>query len=451
MTSGSDNAVSRNTLAEGVIWKQILSFFFPVFLGAVFQQLYNTADTVIVGRFVGKEALAAVGVCATPVNLFVGFFGGLASGATVYIAQQYGAGHKKELDHAIHTTLFLGFVFAVLFTALGMLFAGPILHAVHTEPEIYDQALLYMRVYFSGMSAVVFYNMCAAVFRAMGNSRFPMLVLVICCISNVGGDLLLVAVFGMGVLGAAIATVFAMVVSAVIVTAALLRSPAIRFDRKKLSPKGSPIRKMLQLGLPVAVQSIMYSLSNLIILSNINMFGTDMTAAFSAYEKLDSVFWMTSNAFGIAITTFVGHNYGARKYDRIRQGVKTCLLMDAVTAVFLSAMMALFGRSLLMIFSTDAGVLACGRELILMISPYYVTFVFVEAIGGGIRGTGHSLIPMIFTACGICLLRILWLLFVAPLHHTISMVLFCYPLTWVVTSALFLLYTKGGRQIVRQA
>jgi len=440
LTGGGD-------LGSGVIWKQILSFFFPVLLGSVFQQLYNTVDTVVVGRFVGKEALAAVGVCATPINLFVGFFTGLAAGATVYIAQQYGAGNKRELDHAIHTALFMGVVFSVMFTVLGYYFSGPILRLVNTEDEIFADALMYMRVYFCGMSAVVFFNIGSFIFQAMGNSRFPMIVLIICCVTNIVGDLVLVAVLGWGVFGAAVATVFSLAVSAVVVITALLRSGEMEFAFAKLSPRGSHLPTMLRLGIPTGIQSVLYSVSNLIVLSNINTFGTNMTAAYTAYEKLDSIYWLVSNAFGIAITTFVGHNYGAEKFERAHKGVRTCLLMDLTATAAISAFSLVFGPRIMTIFTADAQVLENCRQFIWLVVPYYFTFIIVEIIGGGMRGAGKTIVPMVFTASGVCLLRMVWLLAVAPLNHTLGMVMFCYPLSWTVTSLMFLLYTRGGRRL----
>lgn len=443
--------IAANELTEGTIWKQLLIFFFPILLGTFFQQLYNTADTIIVGQFVGKEALAAVGATSQPIQLLVGFFVGLSSGATVIISQFYGAKNQQETGKAIHTAVALSLIGGLLFMGIGLLLSGPLLSAMNTPADCYDSALLYIRIYFLGMIPTFLYNMGTGILRALGDSKSPMYILIVCCIVNILLDLLLVPVMNMGIFGAALATVLSQLISAVLVMAEMVRKKSLfsfRFHQLSLTPH--LLKRILMIGFPAGLQSATYSVSNLIVQSSVNSFGTDMVAAWAAFAKMDAIFWMISGAFGISITTFVGQNFGAKKYDRIKKSVRISLGMEASAAVFVSFLFFFGGTALLRIFTNDDGVLACGSQLIHLLTPFYITFICVEIFSGAIRGVGEALYPMLVTVFGVCLLRIAWLLLVLPLHHTIGMVAACYPLTWTTTSIIFLIYYLRGNWLKRR-
>ena len=446
--------INSNGITEGVIWKQIISFFFPILLGTFFQQLYNTADAVIVGQFLGKEALAAVGGgTGTAINLLIGFFTGLSSGATVVISQHYGAKNEERVEKAIHTAIALALVGGLIISVAGYIFTVPLLEAIGTPDDVLPLAIRYMHIYFLGGIPVVMYNMGAGIFRAMGDSKSPFYFLLASCLTNIVLDILFVGVFHTGVEGAAIATVISQLLSMVLIfitlmrrkDSAKLRIRKIAFDRRLLS-------QMLMIGFPAGIQSIMYTISNLIIQTAINQFGTDTAAAWAGWSKLDQIFWMFINAFSIAITTFVGQNYGAGKIDRARKGVRTVTLMSAVSTFVIEAGYFLVGRYGLMLFITDSTVLEVGVEIMHFIVPWYITYIAIEILSGAIRGAGKSMIPTIISVVGICVLRIIWI-YVVPLFDTsILGVLFSYPFSWIVTSLLFIIYYfKGDIYSVRKS
>ena len=333
VSSGDAKAARRRAAAitEGVIWKQLLLFFFPILFGTFFQQLYNTADAVIVGRYVGKEALAAVGgSTAMIINLMVGFFVGLSSGATVIISQFFGAQNEKRVSEAVHTAMAFSLVCGLVMTAGGVLFARPILTAMGNPEDIMEDSMAYMQIYFFGVITNLIYNMGSGILRAIGDSRRPLYYLIASCFTNIMLDLAFVVVLNMGVRGAALATVGSQIVSAVLVSAALMRadkSYKLILRNMRLNP--FMVKRIVQIGFPAGLQSVMYSVSNIIIQRSVNALGTDTIAAWSAYSKIDSVYWMVLSALGISITTFVGQNYGAGRMDRVRRGVLECLGLSA--------------------------------------------------------------------------------------------------------------------------
>ena len=331
------NPQKENAITEGVIWKQILLFFFPILLGTFFQQLYNAADALIVGRFVGKEALSAVGGgTGTVINLLVGFFVGLASGATVIISQYYGAKREEMVGYAVHTAMAFSLVGGLVMTVCGLLAAPGILRAMDTPADVLEPATLYIRIYFLGMVGNLVYNVGAGILRAVGDSRRPLYFLIASCLANIVLDVLLVVVLRMGVAGAALATILSQMFSALLVVLVLMRTEDMhRLEIKKISFDGRMFKRIIRIGFPAGLQSVMYSLSNIIIQTAINGEGTDTVAAWTVYGKLDVVFWMIISAFGIAITTFVGQNYGAGKIDRVRKGIRSCLGMTLVSTCLL--------------------------------------------------------------------------------------------------------------------
>ncbi len=441
-----------NGITGGVIWKQLLAFFFPILLGIFFQQLYNTVDAVVVGQFVGKEALAAVGgSTGTLINLLIGFFVGLASGATVIVSQFYGGQQEEQVSKAVHTAASLSLVVAVLFTVAGLAFSKPALRAMGTPDDIMDHATIYIQVYFAGIIFPIIYNMGSGILRAVGDSKRPLYFLIISCLVNVVLDVLLVAVFRLGVLGAALATVLSQAASAVLVLLALTKTPACyRLDRERLAMDRQILGSIIRIGCPAGLQSVMYSVSNIIIQATINGFGTNIIAAYTAYGKIDGFYWMIMSAFGVSITTFVGQNFGAQQYGRIRKSVRVCLAMAMGTAFAISAFLMVAGPYCYRLFTSDAEVIADGMSMLRQLVPFYFTYVCIEILAGAVRGAGDSFIPMIVTCLGVCVFRVAWIWVAVPLNPVIDTVLFSYPLTWSVTSVLFIVYYLQGGWLRRR-
>lgn len=452
----AENAIQGNRITEGPIWRQLLYFFFPILLGTFFQQLYNTADAMIVGNFVGKEALAAVGgTTSVLINFLVNLFVGLSSGATVIIAQFYGAGKLRELRDTVHTAVALSLAAGVGITVLGIAFSRPALQAMGVPADIMDMALTYMRIYFAGTVASFLYNVGSGILRAVGDTRRPLYFLIVACLTNIVLDLFFVVVLHWGVAGVALATILSQCVSAVLVLLVLTRRNTVyQLSFRELRFHGAILGDILRIGLPAGIQSDMYCISNILIQSCINSFGVNTMAAWTAFGKMDGFYWMISGAFGVAITTFVGQNFGARKYDRVRRSVKVCLGMILLATLVLSALFLLFGQPILRLFTDDGEVLALGVKVIWLMCPYYVTFILIEVLSGAVRGTGDSLVPMLLTCGGVCVLRILWILFLLPIYPYFETVVVSYPITWVITSVLFVVYyLQGGwlRRRIRRA
>lgn len=443
----------QNNITEGVIWKQLLAFFFPLLFGTFFQQLYNTVDAVVVGQYVGKEALAAVGgAAAMIINIFVGFFVGVSAGATVTISQFFGGGRLREVKEALHTAVAFSVVAGFLIMAAGLLWAPQALELMDTPIDTMEDSVVYLRIYFCGMIANLLYNMGAGILRAMGDSKRPLYFLIVSCAVNVVLDILFVLGFKMGVEGVAFATVISQIVSAFMVWITLARLPEEYGLRiKAVRIHGWVFKRILAIGLPAGFQSLMYSLSNALIQVSVNSFGTDTVAAWTAYSKIDSLFWMIVNACGISITTFVGQNYGAGKYQRVRKGVRQGLLITALFTLFINAMIIPFGKVLFRLFTTDAAVLEIGLSMLYFLAPLYMTYICIEIYSGALRGMGDSLLPMLITCGGICGIRVIWLFTVVPKWHTMETVMMSYPITWVLTSVLFLIYYRwytGKNKIV---
>lgn len=370
-TGGKEH--TGNRITEGVIWKQILIFFVPILIGTFFQQLYNTVDAVVVGRFAGKEALSSVGGSSSQIiNLVVGFFTGLSAGATVIISQYFGAENRKKLEKALHTAYAFSFVFGIIVGIGGVIATPAILEMMNTPEELLADSALYVRIYFAGLLFVLVYNMGSAILRAIGDSKRPLYYLIVCCGINTVLDLLLVLVFDMGVLGAALATLLSQAISAVLVTWTLMfRTAEMKLELKRISFQKDILIVMLRIGLPTGIQSSMYSISNVIVQAALNKFGVDAMASWAAFGKIDGIVWMICGAFGIAATTFVGQNFGAGKWERVRKGTRDCLLMALGSMMVLSFLITVFGGPLFTIFTSDTEVIAIGMKMVQIISPLY--------------------------------------------------------------------------------
>ena len=436
---------ARQQITEGVIWKQLLIFFFPILMGTFFQQMYNTVDTIIVGRLVGTEALAAVGATGPLVSMVNGFFIGVSSGATVVLSQAYGAGDRKGVSDSIHTGVALSLLLGVMLTVIGICLGGRVMGWMGTPENCMADATTYLRIYFAGSIGTVVYNMGAGILRAMGDSKRPMLFLMVTCILNVVLDLLFVAVLHMGVAGAALATVLSQMISAVLPIVVLLRQKEDRLELRKLRIERSLLGRILRIGIPAGLQFVTFDFSNILIQSGINSFGDITMAAWTAYGKTDALVWMISGAFGVSITTFVGQNFGAQKYSRIRQGAWTCLALSIAMVCALNVMLLLFRSQILGIYTDNPEVIAVGSMVMLSIMPYEFLFMPIEVFAGTMRGVGNSLMPTLITGSCVCLFRVVWLMTAVRHWHSLKTLTLSYPLSWALAAAVFLaVYFKGN-------
>ena len=436
---------SQRRITEGVIWKQLLVFFFPILLGTFFQQMYNTVDTIIVGRVVGTTALAAVGATGPLVNMVNGFFIGISSGATVILSQYYGAGNRQGVKAALHTGVTLSLVLGAMITVLGVGFGPWVLGLMNMPESCLGDASIYLRVYFAGAIGSMVYNMGAGILRAMGDSRRPMLFLMATCVLNVVLDILFVAVLRMGVLGAALATAVSQFLSAVLPVMVLLRQEEERLELRSLGIDRKLLGRILRIGVPAGLQFVTFDFSNILIQSGVNSFGDVTMAAWTAHGKTDAITWMICGAFGVSITTFVGQNFGAQKYRRIRQSAWICLGMSVALVGAVAALILVFRTQILGIYTDDPEVVAVGSFIMLSIMPFNVVFMPIEVFAGTMRGVGYSVVPTVITGTCVCLFRIVWLATVVRRWHTLRMLTVCYPLSWILAAAVFLIvYLRGN-------
>ena len=438
-----------NPITEGVVWKQLLIFFFPILFGTFFQQLYNTADAVIVGQFMGKEALAAVGgATGTLLSVIVNLLVGIASGTTVVVAQLYGARNTDGVRRAVHTSVAMSLAGGAILMVIGLICADWALAAMGTTTDVMGYASTYLRVYFLGTIPSFLYNVGSGILRAIGDTKRPLYYLIAACMLNIVLDIVFVALLGMGVLGVALGTILSQTLSAVLTFITLFRTKeAHQVILRQVRFHKAEFKSILLVGIPAGLQSNMYAISNILIQSGINSFGTDTMAAWTAFSNLDGFFWMISVAFGIAITTFAGQNYGAGRIDRVHRSVKVCTGMEAGAAVFMSILMCTCAPWLIRIFTQDEAVIEIGLVMMQYMMPFYIAFVLIEVLSGAIRGCGEALRPMLLVGGGVCLFRVIWMFVALPIRHELGVILVSYPISWVLTSLLFLIYYKRGRWI----
>ena len=432
----------KNQITEGVIWKQLLIFFFPIVIGTFFQQIYNTADSIVVGRFVGKEALAAVsGSVNQIVNLVVEVFVGLTSGASVIVAQFYGAKDKKNLNRTLHTSYAFGIVTGFVVAVIGFLVTDTVLELMKTPQELMADSSLYLHIYFCGMIFNIIYNMGASILRAVGDSRRPLYVLMVTCGLNIALDILLVVIFHLGVMGVALATVSCQGISSFLVTAMLMKEHLLfRLRLRDIRFYSASLNSVLKIGIPAALEATMYTIANLIIQVFVNELGTDTVAAWGTFAKIDAVYWMVVNAFGISITTFVGQNYGAGKIKRMRKSVGVCLAMAYAGAVLVSGTLYALAKPLYRLFTTDANVVKIGVDMMHFLLPSYFMYVVIGILSGALRGAGRVFVPMLLTCGGVCLIRIAWMFGIFPVYSGIKTIMLSYPVSWGITAVLFIIY-----------
>lgn len=424
-------------MTNGPIVSQLLVYAVTLSVGMLFQQLYNTVDTIVVGRYVGKEALAAVGSTASIINMLVGLGAGLATGASVVVSQCYGAHDDKQLSNAVHTTMAGTFIMSVIGTILGLFIVNPMLRLMKTPPDVMDSARRYLSIFFSGVSGLFIYNMGSGILRAVGDARRPIYFLCFSALLNILFDLLFVVVFHMGVEGVAIATVLSQALSAVLVLAVLTRDQAsYGLHWKKIRLDTKMLRRILNIGFPSAIQQAVTSFSNVFVQSYINFFGSACMAGWASYNKIDIFILIPLQAISMASTTFVGQNYGARKIERAKKGAKRSLQMSLVITTVLAIVIMIFSPNLCRLFTTDEEVVFYGVHFVRMIAPFYIICCFNQIFSGALRGVGNTKNPTLIMLFSFVLFRQIYLYVVKLLGNNFDLISVAYPMGWVVCSVL---------------
>lgn len=432
-------------MTSGSIVRHLLVFAVPLLIGNVFQQLYNTVDSVVVGNYVGKEALAAVGGVAPIINMLIGFFTGLSAGAGVVISQHYGAHNDERVRDAVHTTVALTLVLCVVLTAVGILMVPAMLRMMQTPSDVEDQAAEYLRIYFAGLTGLLLYNMGSGILRAVGDSRRPLYFLIFSALTNTVLDLLFVAKLRMGIAGAAIATIAAQAMSAILVMVVLCRSSgSYRLDWRRIRFHRMTLRRICSIGLPSAVQQAITSFSNVFVQSYVNRFGSSCMAGWTSYQKIDAFALLPMMSIAMAATTFVGQNLGAGDRKRAKQGTYTAFaLAFGITAVILIPLM-LLAPQLISLFNRNGEVLDYGTLFIRVMSPFYLLCVVNQIFAGSLRGAGETRVPMFIMLGSFVVFRQIYLFVTYKLIGTILPVALGYPIGWVLCSILIYFYYRKG-------
>lgn len=431
----------KNNLTEGAIWKKILFFALPIFLGQVFQQLYNTFDSLIVGKFLGDEALAAVSSSGSLIFMMVGFFGGVAMGAGVMIAKEYGAKDYKAMRLAIHTDVAFGLAAGILLTVLGVCFTPTILRWMRTPENVLPQSVEYFRFYFCGAVFTVMYNIFVGILQAVGDSRHPLYYLIISSVVNVVLDLVLVGGFHFGVGAAAIATTISQGLSALLCLIQLLRCRTeYQLKLKSVRFHWESLKGIIRFGLPSGVQNSVIAMANLVVQTNINTFGPSAMAGCGSYAKIEGFAFLPITCFAQALSTFVGQNLGAKKYDRVKKGVRFGILCSVSMAEFIGVVFWTCAPVFIGIFSDSPDVIAFGVRQARVEALFYCMLALAHCIAGIMRGAGKATVPM-FTMLGFwCVLRVAYITLMLRFYPYIEVVFTAYPLTWGTSCVVFLLY-----------
>jgi putative MATE family efflux protein len=418
-------------MCSGPLFSKILVFALPIMAMNILQLLFNAADMMVIGQFSGKEALAAVGATGALINLLINLFMGLSVGTSVIVAQDYGAGHPADVSRSVHTSVAVSIIGGLIVMVIGLVLCEPLLVMMGTPDDIISMSVVYMRIYFAGMPANMVYNFAAAILRAVGDSRRPMYYLVISGVVNVVLNLFFVAVLGMDVDGVAWATVISQYLSALLIMICLYRtSLAIRFIPKRLGIDRQKLKIILRVGVPAGLQGTLFSISNTLIQSAVNSFGSTMVAASSAAGNVEGIAGTTMNAYYNAAITFTGQNMGAKKYERIDTIAKVCTVLIFATWIILCGIILLFGRPLLGMYTSDRNVIELGMQRMYIMMAAYFTCGVMNVFPGLTRGMGYSILPMLCTLIGACLLRIVWLATFFTWYRSVFMLFVCYPITW---------------------
>ena len=432
---------STMDMTRGKPWRLITAFAIPVLLSQVFQQLYNTADALIVGRFLGDEALAAVSSSGTLIFLIISFFTGMSMGASVTISRSFGAGDYARVSRAIHTNVLLAILCGIVLTVFGVALTPTFLRWMGTDPDVLPEAISYFRYYFFGILAVVMYNTCKGIMNALGDSRRPLYYLILSSLVNIVLDLLFIAVFHWGVWSAAAATTISQAVSMVLCLIHLTKKGTIyqvrlrdlRLDREMLG-------QIFRYGLPSGVQNSVIGFANVIVQSNINSFGKLAMAAYGAYSKLEGFAFLPVTSFTMALTTYVSQNLGAGEYDRAKKGSRFGIITSLLLAELIGVLMYLFAPQLTAIFTETPEVIALGVEQARTISLFYCLLAFSHAVASVCRGAGKAFVPMTIMLVFWCVVRITYITTVMHFVHDIQYIYWAYPITWSLSSVVYLIY-----------
>lgn len=428
-------------MTEGAPWRHILTFAAPVLLGQLFQQLYNVVDSLVVGNYLDNNALAAVSSSGNIIHLFIGFFTGLFTGASVLIARYFGAEDKVSLEKSVHTTAAFGLICGVLFSLMGVSCTPALLRWMGTPKNVYPVAIVYFRIYFAGGIFQVLYNTAAGICQAVGDARYPLRMLMISSVTNVALDLLFIAVFHMGVEGAAWATIISQFLAAGLSFVHLIRSDSsYRIRIQKIGIHRESLRKIIQLGVPSGIQNSIIGIANIVVQSSINLFGENAVAGCGIYSKVSDFAFMPITSFSLALSTYVGQNLGAKKPERAKKGaifgVITCMLCSEVIGLIFYC----FAPQLLSIFTQNQDVISFGVRQAKTICFFYFLLSFTHAMAGVLRGAGKAIIPMLTMIVCWCAIRISYLIWIARPTGDIRLVFWCYPLTWLLSSIVLLIY-----------
>lgn len=436
---------SRGLMTEGSIVKQLILFSIPLLIGNLFQQLYNTVDSIIVGNYVGAEALAAVGTSTPLVNLLIGFFMGIAAGAGVLISRYYGARKTEELSLAVHTFAAFTLIIGIVMTVIGVLGSGLFLRLIQTPDSIFKDADTYLKIYFGGILFTMIYNSGSGILRAVGDSRNPLIFLVVSSLVNVVLDLVFVINFKMGTAGVAWATLIATAISAMLVVVVLVFSKAeyrLRLNRIKIDL--GMLREIVRIGIPSGLQQMIVSFSNTLVQSYVNRFNYAAIAGFSSANKFDNFLSLPAQSFSLSITTFVGQNLGAKKLERAKRGIWICLAMAIVVVVSVGIPAYLFAEQCIGIFASDAAVIQVGSTMMRTVIPFYFALCINQVLMGAIRGAGVTTVPMAVSIFSFCIVRQIMLAALMPIVNSVNLVFWSYSLTWALCSVLYLIYYFKG-------
>lgn len=432
---------SKGLMTSGNIYKKIALFAIPLLLGNFFQLMYNTIDSIVVGNYVGKEALAAVGASTPIINLLIAFFQGLATGAGVVVSRYYGARKQEEESKAIHSFLLFSILFGIALSIVGYFVSPVILRMMNTPSDYYNDADGYLAIYFLGATFLIVYNAGTGILQAVGDSKNPLYFLIATSILNIFLDLLFVKGFGMGVDGAAWATIISECISMLLVINLLMRTKnEYKVTLKNLKIDFSILKQIVEIGVPAGLQGMIVSVSNVIVMAYINQFGSSGVAGFSCSNKIDNFMGLPVNSLMLAITTFVGQNLGARQYERVKQGVRAALVMSISIVVTLGVFVFLFSDSLMRIFTSDMDVIEDGTIILRIMCPCYIFLCFHQVYSGALRASGRSSVPMITSIIAFVLMRQILLAVAIPLYHHISIIGIGYSFTWAMAALMTGIY-----------
>ena len=433
-------------MTEGSIWKSILLFSVPLILGNMLQQLYNTADSIIVGNFVGSNALAAVGSSGSPIFLLIGFSQGIAVGAGVVVSQFLGAKDREGAHVAVHTSLALSAILGAILTVCGIAVSRALLTAMNTPAEVLEDAVLYMRLYFGGVLFSVVYNMTAGILNAAGNSRRSLVYLAWASVTNIVLDLVFIVGLRMGVAGAAIATDLSQLVSCVLSLRFLMKSEdACRVELSAIRLHRKMAGRIIRVGLPTGIQNMVISFSNVLVQASVNSYGAAAMAGFAAYMKIDGFNILPVSSISMAATTFVGQNYGAGRLDRVKRSVWVTLAIGVIYTLCTGAALLAGQDAILHLFTADEAVVTYGKLAMRWFCPFYFLLSILHGLAGAVRGTGASIPPMVVLLVSLCLFRVVWIQFLLPFFSGIEGVFILYPVSWGLGALLMILYAWKGK------